>query len=184
MKKIWILSVAALLVGLLGFATNGFSEDKPVNMTNLQLSQLLVQKLSIELPAGSDKLAPAKYYTVLANALATKGITRFLSAKPEDFFSCADFADILYAVAGGKGKLDTKGKYDYLVKNGYMSVCPTNFNEQVTIQFANAIFNNAKLSGLIAETYTAPANPAANDRNPGANAPGVAHENIRTASPI
>jgi hypothetical protein len=180
MKKMALVSVVVLLIGLLGFATNGFTKDKSGNMTNQQLAQILAEKMNITLPPGSD-------YNALANALASHGINDFLNTKPGDFISCAEFADALYSLVGGKGQLDTKGKLDYLVNNGYMSTCPADLNGQVSDQFVKDIFKNPKLSGLVGETYTNPPGPAGNDNHPGSDAPGIGHENVHhqnQASPI
>jgi len=183
MKKIWLFSFALILVGLFGMAMGNFAEGQTAKMTNLQFAQFMVNQVSITLPNGVDQLPADQYYSAITNALAEKGINYFLNTKPGDLITCADLADVLYALVGGKEQLDAKGKFDYLVSNGYMTSCPADLNGEVSEQFLNELFSNPKLSGLIAETYTRPLGPAANDTNPGANAPGIAHEN-KPSSPI
>lgn len=179
MKKFVLWSLMVLLIGLLGFAANGFA-DESSNMTNRQLAQLIAQKMNIDLSQGAD-------YNALANVLASNGINNFLNTKPDDFITCEGFADVLYSMVGGKEQLDTKAKFDYLVANGYMSTCPADLTGQMDSQFVNDIFINLKLSGLIAETFTLPPRSLRNQNNPGIEAPGIGHENVRhqnIASPI
>ena len=182
MKKIAILMILAFLIG---FTVNGFTaENKPAaGLTNLQFAKILMQKMHLTLPAGSEKLAPNDYYNALANALAENHISQFLNTKPNDPFTCASFIDVLYAMVGGKRGLSTKDKAEYLVKNGYIKTCPANLSGQVSEQFVNETFNNSKLLGTTVENYTSPPGLAGGDRNPGSSAPGVAHENVKAAQP-
>lgn len=183
MKKIWMFSIALLFVVLFSMSAGNFAESQTAGMTNFQLAQFMVKQVGITFPAGTDQLPPDQYYSALANALAEKGISYFSNAKADVLVTCADLADVLYALVGGKEQLDTKAKFDYLVANGYMGSCPADFKGNVSEQYLNDLFNNPKLSGLVVETYIRPLGPAANDTNPGANAPGVAHEN-KPSSPI
>ncbi|MGA2775902.1 MAG: hypothetical protein ABSE81_07605 [Candidatus Omnitrophota bacterium] len=185
MKKIAILMILAFLFV---FTVNGFAAaNKPAaGLTNLQFANILMQKMHLTLPAGSDKLAPSDYYNALANALAENRISQFLNTKANDPFTCAGLINVLYTMVGGRGKLSAKEKADYLVKNGYIKTCPANLNGQVSEQFVNETFNNSKLLGTTVENYMAPPGLAGGDRNPGGSAPGVAHENVKhqPASPI
>lgn len=117
MKKTLILIVLSLFIAMVGIVELSYAASG--KLTRVELGECLCKRQGINLP--SEKLSKDAYFSAIANALATKGITMFLNSKPTDVLTCAQAVDMLYKIAGGKENLDTTAKINFLVKNGYLS---------------------------------------------------------------
>lgn len=179
MKKMAFIIMLTLLIGFtkFSFAAENQTQEK---ITNLKLAQIFMQKINLTLPASSNNLSPADYYSALANALSSRGINYFLNTKPDDFVICSGLINALYGLTGAKEQLNEEAKLNYLIASHYMESCPLKRDDTVSEQFVIDVLNNPKFSALIAETYTPPGGERRGGDNPGSNAPGIAHENIRT----
>lgn len=182
MKKITLVLILGLVMTTFGMIRLAYAAGD-TGVTNLQFAQLLIQKLNITLPPGSDTLPQDQYYKAMADALAGKGINFFVNTSPTDNVSNDRFADVLYTIVGGKENLDTTGKLNYLVNNGFLATLPASTGSNITMDYLNNVFNNPKLSTVIAETYTnPPGGPPAGE--PGGGAPGETNENPGENSPV
>lgn len=185
MKKIAFVLMLGLVIAAVGAIKLSYAADDSA-ITNLQFAQFLVQKLNITLPPGADKLPQDQYYKAMADALAAKGINFFVNASPTGKVSSSSLVDVLYAIVGGKENLDSAGKLNYLVSNGFLAALPAGTQGKITMDYLQDVFNNPNLTTIIAETYTPPAGgPPAGE--PGEDAPPETLENPADnppASPI
>lgn len=167
MKKL-LISVFSLIV-ILAVANFAFAAD----LTNAQLASMIVSLIGIELPPGTENLSAQESFEVMANALATRGINAFVGADKDAAVTYGQFADIIYVMVGGTDTtLDTAGKIQYLVDNGYMGVVDP--GTLVLSEDAVRIFDNPVFIGVVADTYSPPAGA---DFAPMGDAPGVVPEN-------
>ena len=153
MKKISMLIMAAAIL----VATTAFSEAyaQEKAMTNAEFAGLLVKVLGTPVPAGSENLPADEYYQVIANSLATVGITNFVNAAKDATITCAQFAEIVYPLVGGVEPLSIEEKLSFLIAT--ISMPAYNLNKVLTLSEAAAILNNPNIVPLIAEAYRGPA---------------------------
>jgi hypothetical protein len=169
MKKIAAFIILGLFIAVLGTLSFSYAADD-TGVTNLQFAQFLTQQLNITLPEGSDKLPQDQYYKAMADALAGKGVTYFQESALANIVTNGTMGDVLYQVAGGKDTLDSAGKLNYLVSNGFLTEAPADPNANVTMESLTGTFSSPNLTKVIAETFTNPLNLQSTGK-PGSSAP-------------
>jgi len=121
-------------------------------ITNAEFAELLMDRLGIELPAGSEDLPAEEYFEVMSNALAANGIPNFVNAKRNGPITYAEFVEVMYTVVGGKENITTEQKLKYLVAN--INMPEIDLTGTLTLARAIEILSNPATAPLIAEAFT------------------------------
>jgi hypothetical protein len=170
MKRLMICAISLMII--FSFVGISFAADNPgVTLTKDKLAYMLVNLLGIKMPDNIGTLSEKEAFEIMANALASKGINSLLKADPVSEVAYCDLVEILYVVLKRTEPLDTNGKMQYLVKNGYMSM--KDCAAKVTVEEAAEILKNPAFTGLIAEAYSEPEGSNPNGAAGGIGAPNV-----------
>ena len=147
-----IFSLVMLLVLTLTFSVcNVYAEDTNKVITNKEFAEILVNMMGIELPADVNELSEEEYFEVLANALASRGLTNFVGAKHDEALSSDDFIDIAFKMVGGEGDLTLEEKILLIAQK--LPGIEYDLNSQPTLYGVTNFLNNPVFAPLVVEAY-------------------------------
>jgi len=179
MKTILVGRVVVVLALCLAFVLGaaGISRAEK-NLTKVEFADLLINRLGLQMPAGSENLTPEEYYEALTNLLIQNQIWALNGTNANDTLTCGELAEALYAVvarAGAEGAVTTEEMYQYLFKRKLMPEC--DLNGGLTMAIIAQILISPEFTALVAEAFEP---LGEGDTRTGFGAVGAAEDNVAT----